>query len=591
MNTQIIQPIIAAWLVLAPSSIQAWQDAGPAGGNTTESTATTPLDQFASSQVAPGVLNKQVQTDRVVQGGAIMITWSENNDELRGFSNSLGEWEILKIDKQDSIIPILSNHVSAVRVGDSIAGFSGVKGWWDVIPLSKDSAAQPTVSGDLVQIEDNGHLYTFAAAKGRWTSPTDPELKPATAEVSGSTISMLQAGMTFNEWLNSLPRYKARGIRVQSTGSGSTAIHTDRQSLLGEAREKFTEILHNGEATVEEHTPVQPSVGTALPDIDRRIAELRKEQQSLEANVNKGSDVANSNDGVRDSREQALRGVVEQAFDLRQQLQRLEAQRMRIKLELIETNLDARDKNREDIIEHRVNELLDSNGKLTGRGAGDKTTPETNPGMPATGTPIDLPSPPHLPYDGPAGLDSHQVRNSDPRIQWQEPAEIVKDLRGKMQVVISNLENKKSHQQSVEQYSRPLEQLQSEGILSQKVTEAQRQGLVVTQSWNLRSTQSKLDTLQRDWNFAWSAYQSKLRLLRLDLEEAKLAFETLTGEHNRARQHPDKGAFSISEVQATESRLAVAGINVQRAEEMLKLYADIEIQEPQLNPDSLKNDK
>ncbi|MEJ7590933.1 MAG: hypothetical protein WKF77_05245 [Planctomycetaceae bacterium] len=36
---------------------------------------------------------------------------------------------------------------------------------------------------------------------------------------------------------------------------------------------------------------------------------------------------------------------------------------------------------------------------------------------------------------------------------------------------------------------------------------------------------------------------------------------------------------------------AVARINVLRAEEMLKLYADIETQEPQLNPDSLKSEK
>jgi hypothetical protein len=31
--------------------------------------------------------------------------------------------------------------------------------------------------------------------------------------------------------------------------------------------------------------------------------------------------------------------------------------------------------------------------------------------MPMTGTPIGLPGPPHLPYGGPAGLQSHTVRN------------------------------------------------------------------------------------------------------------------------------------------------------------------------------------
>ena len=104
---------------------------------------------------------------------------------------------------------------------------------------------------------------------------------------------------------------------------------------------------------------------------------------------------------------------------------------------------------------------------------------------------------------------------------------------------------------------------------------------------NGRSTQSKLDNLQRDWNHAWSAYQSKLRLLRLDLEEAK----SLTAEHDRMRQLADKGVIPISEVQKSESSLAVSRINVLRAEEMLKLYADIEAQEPQLNLDSLNREK
>ncbi len=592
MNILLNKPIIAAWLVLTASSLQAWQGDGTAGGNTAESTAEstaeTPLDPFSPDE--PGALDKQVQTNRVVQGGSIIITWSENNDELRGFSNTLGEWEVLRIDKPDSIVPIVSDDVAAVRIGDSIAAFSGGKGWWDVIALSKDSAAQPSVSGDLVHIEDNGHLYTFAAAKGRWTSPTDPELKPATTEVGGSTMSMIQAFVPFNEWLNSMPRYKARGIRLQSTGSGSQAIHAERQSLLEEARQKLTEILHNGEATVEEHTPVQPSFGTALPDIDRRIAELRKEQQSLEANVNKGSDVANSNDGVRDSREQALRGVVEQAFDLRQQLQRLEAQRMQLKLQLIEANLDAREKNREAIIQQRVDEMLASNGKLTGPGDGEKTTPIASPELPATGTTIGLPGPAEHRYGGLGGLAPHQA-NNDSRFQWPQPAEIAKDLRGKMESVTNLLRNKKVNEQRGEQWSRPLEQLQSEGIATPEMTEAQRQALVDSRSRIVSSMQSQLDTVQQDWKLAWSAYQSKLRLLRLDLEEAKLALDSLTVEQNRMQQLVEKGAIPKGDLQTTESRLAVAKINVLRAEELLKLYADIEILEPTLNPDSLKSEE
>ena len=69
MNTQIIKPIIAAWLVLATSSLQAWQGVGTAGGNTDESTATTPLDAFSFSPNEPSVLNIQVH---IIAGSFIM---------------------------------------------------------------------------------------------------------------------------------------------------------------------------------------------------------------------------------------------------------------------------------------------------------------------------------------------------------------------------------------------------------------------------------------------------------------------------------------------------------------------------------------
>lgn len=287
----------------------------------------------------------------------------------------------------------------------------------------------------------------------------------------------------------------------------------------------------------------------------------------------------------------ALRKLVEKSFDLRQQLQRLEAQRMRLKLQLIEANLDARDKNREDIIQHRVGEMLNLHERLTVWVEGDKTTLTANEGMPATGTPIGVPAPPHLPYGGPAGLKSHQVLNSDAGIQWPQPAEIVKDLRSKELSVEGNLQFRKTQQEHVEQWSKPLEQLQSEGIADPEMTEAQRQSKVENASETVRSAQSMLDTRQRDWSRAWSAYQSKLRLLRLDVDKAKLTLETLQKNHDRMKRLVESGAVSVSEVTQATSDLAIAKINVQRAEELLKLYADIETQEPQLNPASLKSEK
>ena len=150
----------------------------------------------------------------------------------------------------------------------------------------------------------------------------------------------------------------------------------------------------------------------------------------------------------------------------------------------------------------------------------------------------------------------------------------------------SNLNDKVRQQEEVEQWSRPLEQLQSEGIADEKMTEATRQKLVDMKSTIFRSTQSKTDILQRDWKRAWSAYQSKLRLLELDVDESRLALESLTTRCHQFRQLADRGAVSASEVQEAESSLAVAEIDFQRAKEMLRLYAEIETTEPELNPES-----
>ena len=548
------------------------------------------VDPLDGTTALPGGISEQIPAGRVVQGGSMMITWSENNDELRGFSKSLGEWETLKIEKQDSIVPVLGSDVAAVRIGDSIAAFSGVKGWWDVIPLSKGSSAQSTVSDDLVQIRDDSHFYTFAAAKGRWTSQTDPELQAAILELRLQNVLDTEDHHKLNEWLNSLPRYKARGLtfNFKSSFPKLAGIYSARHSWLREAEDKLNELAAQPEPQSSSEVIEDSSSGPdAAAHLESRIASLREELRSLDGDVNPGANDADQDPKTREARKQALRKLVEKSFDLRQELQHLEAQRMQLKLQLIEANLDARDKNREDIIQRRVDELLDSSVKDPDHDTGETTIRTANPGTPATRTPIGPTGPPHLPLGGPAGLASHTVPNSDARIQWPQPVEIVEELRNQKNFVVKYLNELKDSETYLRTWSKPLAELKSEETATSGMSDADRLVFLEYRKGRIPVYQKLVDRHQRDWNRAWSAYQSKLRLLRLDLEEAKLAHESLAGELNRMRQHPDQGAFSISEVQRTESRLAIARINVQRAEEMLQLYADIETTEPELNPASL----
>jgi len=107
----------------------------------------------------------------------IIISWSKNNDELRGFSKISGEWTPLEIPKQAWINPITINDAAVVQVDNTMVAYSGITGTWDVLQLSKGNKFSLDASGEaLFEITDSGRLYIFAAANGKWTSPDDPNL-------------------------------------------------------------------------------------------------------------------------------------------------------------------------------------------------------------------------------------------------------------------------------------------------------------------------------------------------------------------------------------------------------------------------------
>ncbi|MCA9036803.1 MAG: hypothetical protein KDA91_16830, partial [Planctomycetaceae bacterium] len=123
----------------------------------------------------PGL--SRTATKRFVQSGSVIISWSEGNDELRGFSLTKGEWTKLSVhvSPHRSLLPVVGDSVAAVVLDDAIAAYSSMAGRWDVVKVAMNNANLPIVDHDLVRGNWNGHLYTFAASTGRWTSPTDPE--------------------------------------------------------------------------------------------------------------------------------------------------------------------------------------------------------------------------------------------------------------------------------------------------------------------------------------------------------------------------------------------------------------------------------
>ncbi|HUG18316.1 MAG TPA: hypothetical protein VMM56_05025 [Planctomycetaceae bacterium] len=266
------------------------------------------------------------ENQRLIQGQNIMISWSKENDELRGFSQKSGEWTNLKIEPQTSLDPTVGTDVAAVRVGDMMAAYSGTTGTWGVLKLSEGSKAIAIVGTNVVQTTDNDYLYTFAASKGKWTSPNDPKFHPAKWSGYGNEYGSELGGVA--------PMSEYGSTRSGMISSDSKAKRFD-QTALNLARQFRGKSLDDPEARAQ------------------------------------------------------LSQAVANAFDQRQAHQKIEAKRLQEKLKLIQDAIERRESLRERIIQRRVDELLDPNVEwesLSPSAAGSPIGLPGHPHLPGVGS-------------------------------------------------------------------------------------------------------------------------------------------------------------------------------------------------------------
>lgn len=257
---------------------------------------------------------------------------------------------------------------------------------------------------------------------------------------------------------------------------------------------------------------------------------------------------------------------------------------MRLKLQTIEANLDAREKNRDSIIQRRVQEVMS--------GTGTVATP-SNALVPAGDDELSASSS----RDDKDSTDSSQ-RTSPEQFLPKGSAQIVQELQMMREGVLNwnaeisqveQLQNLLSwplsqwtQKEKLEHLGSDLSEEENEATRVKRITELQSRGAIYASN---RKRELVI------WKSCWSEYQSQLRLLQLEVDEAKLAIEPLQQKHDRQSVQLKSGFATISEITQTASDLAIAKIKVQRAEELLKVYAEIETQQPELNPHSLESEK
>jgi hypothetical protein len=531
-------------------------------------------------RLLPDSTEPQAESNRELRNQYLIIAWSESGDELRGFSTKLGDWDLLKIDSQLEIEPVLGSQVAAVRVGNKLAAFSAEKGWWDIVNLSTDWTGDFYSSGEVVTTRDNGHLYTFAAQKGRWTSPTDPEYQKQRQQIA---VDGLRPNSQFvQKWIESLPRYEARGVTAQFGRSG-LEVETDRLSLMSRAKAELESKLarevpgapaavafpgppvtsvrtfSTGPAPAIAATPAVPGVSgvaTALPPAtffpadpnvvttvpgmpiapriaiarDPQIQQLRSELDAINAEVEQMA----SQSPEESLSEDALRPFVEKSFDLRQDLQQLEAQRLRTKLQEIEKALEERQQNRDKLIEQRVKELTTAGSRTLSQSKislfSSDAIPKTVIGKPA----LFAPSKPVQP--------TPRLSDKAPKLKVIPALELEFRLLDLEQEKELHSEVRRRRNKQLDEITREMAALKEKGLLDSenRMLQRRREAEEALQA----ADQAAKEALS-DWRECLSQYEDILRRHGTDLEPARTALEAA---RKRLKEVSANGSEPIEDV-------------------------------------------
>jgi len=175
---------------------------------------------------------------------------------------------------------------------------------------------------------------------------------------------------TQNDAAGNTPDTPTDSAPAISAQEGTIEFFATRQRWMPELKSKVEELTRRVEASdsavgLEEGVDATTQ-NAVVTELEEQIRMLQLKLNALRSGKPETSDVA-----TKQPDKATLRKQIEQAFDVRQQLQQLEAQKLRLKLQMIESNLESRQKKRDRIIERRVEELL-----TTGIGDSSKSKKE-----------------------------------------------------------------------------------------------------------------------------------------------------------------------------------------------------------------------
>jgi hypothetical protein len=377
-------------------------------------------------------------------------------------------------------------------------------------------------------------------------------LRHADAKVVAQTLSELFS----DEGFAIAPDAKINALIVRGDASQLKEVEAIVELVDGENGKKMPVVGHGsklrgagGESTkrdqklrltVDVDVPLVPAatVRSQIADLDIKINETADSLRSTESTSNQKTE-------YKAKRKAELREVVRKTFLARQELQRAELAEFAARLERIQRSIEMRDRIADQIIDRRLEELLDPNVK-----SGSEATSRQN----------------------------IQVDRSKSTTQQQQAKPTQSTIVRNTEIVESRSTGGAMILRSADEYRKLL-------ASSAKVVTEQKGKL---EAWtasrdasqngigdaDVKRQEKLLADLERDQKFAAKEYRTQIQLLESEVETVNLVVETAKQELARTEKLVEVKAAPSHELDKRKRDLAAALHRLERAKVLLSLYHD-----------------
>lgn len=339
---------------------------------------------------APPLPAQAMPSKNYVMGKNIVIALSEKGDHAWGYSKKLGKWTTLKLDSSaEKAFPVLGDEVACVinaaTPSDTdkirfVWGYSPITGGWDKLTLPAGSKAQPVIQTDMIFVEDGDYVQIFSAQSGKWSAPPKPDdgvvLDPGTPiglpgppnlntplvpadkpEIKIFTLAHIQA-----EDAATLVRQLFRHLQLSVAPDARTnsLLAQGPSDVLMQIEAVLIRLDETKTANDKRADPLVPN----LKDVEQASGRITQLKGQYAVQEQKAAAIAQQIRNVAQPTEQAktnLRQAVADAFSLRQHLHQAEVAAFQQRMTKVQQIIRTRDQLKDQIINRRVEDLLNPN--------------------------------------------------------------------------------------------------------------------------------------------------------------------------------------------------------------------------------------